>query len=100
MAFQNFSDGTSMQFFLLQAVGITFEDALIAIASRLGYRKPNAFFKLIGFTWVFAWFTLCFPIWAEPHIHAGTMNQEAIANVSVILELARGYWTPKHMTVL
>ena len=35
---QNFSEGKAVQFFLLQAVAITFEDAVIAIASRLGYK--------------------------------------------------------------
>jgi len=49
--FQNFPEGATVQFFLLQAVGITFEDAVIGIASRLGYKKSNAF-KLIGFMWV------------------------------------------------
>ena len=38
---QNFSGGGSMQFFVLQAVAITFEDAIIGIASRLGYNLRN-----------------------------------------------------------
>ena len=36
--FQNFPEGATVQPFVLQAVGITFEDAVIAIASRLGYK--------------------------------------------------------------
>jgi hypothetical protein len=67
---QNFSQGTSMQFFLLQAVGITFEDAVIALAPRLGYKQSKAF-KLIGVIWVFGWFTFCLPIWLGPQLHAG-----------------------------
>ena len=98
MLFQNSSEGTSIQFFLLQAVGIMFEHTLIAIASRLGYRKPNAFFKLAGFIWVFAWFTFCLPIWLDPQLHAGMMDEGV--NVSVILGLARGDWTPKRTPVL
>ena len=74
-----FSEVGSIQFFLLQAVGITFEDALIAVASRLGYRKPNVFFKLIGFVWVFVWFTFCLPMWFDPQLHGGVMgNNTAI----------------------
>jgi len=82
--FQNFSEGKSIQFFLLQAVGITFEDALVAIASHLGYRKPSVFSKLIGFVWVFAWFTFCLPMWLDPQLHAGMMD-----NDSVILRLPK-----------
>jgi hypothetical protein len=67
---QNFSEGTSIQFFVLQAVAITFEDAIIAVASRLGYKESKAF-KLIGFIWVFVWFTFSMQIWLDPHLHAG-----------------------------
>lgn len=98
MLFQNISHRGTIRFFLLQAVGITFEDALIAIASHLGYRKPNAFFKLVGFTWVFAWFTFCLPVWLDPQLHAGMMDEGV--NVSVILGLTRGDWMPKRRPVL
>ncbi|KIM42132.1 hypothetical protein M413DRAFT_70942 [Hebeloma cylindrosporum] len=74
--FQNFSDGTSIQFFFLQAAGITLEDALIALASRLGYKESSAF-KMIGFAWVFAWFTFSLPIWLDPQAHAGTIDDGA-----------------------
>jgi Membrane bound O-acyl transferase family len=66
---QNFSGG-SVQFYVLQAVAITFEDAVIAIASRLGYKQCKTF-KLIGFIWVFAWFTLSLPMPMDPQVHAG-----------------------------
>jgi hypothetical protein len=74
---QSSSEGKAIQFFLLQAVGITFEDALIASASRLGYRKANAFFKLIGFIWVFMWFTFFLPMWLDPQLHAGMMYNDS-----------------------
>jgi len=48
--FQNFPEGGTVQFFVLQAVCITFEDTVIGIASRLGYRQSNTF-KLIGYLW-------------------------------------------------
>ncbi|KIM45593.1 hypothetical protein M413DRAFT_24765 [Hebeloma cylindrosporum] len=71
---QDFSKGNSVQFFVLQAVGITFEDAVIAIASRLGY-KQCTIFKLIGFIWVFAWFTFCMPMTLDPQVHAGMVDE-------------------------
>ena len=76
MLFQNFSEGTSIQFFLLQAVGITLEDAVIALASRLGYKESNAS-KLIGFAWVFAWFAFSVPMSLDPQVHAGVLDKEA-----------------------
>ena len=82
---QNFSQGTSIQFFLLQAVGITFEDAIIALASRLGYKESNAF-KLIGFAWVFAWFPFSLPMWLDPQMHAGLIDERADVGVIRLLK--------------
>jgi len=73
MLIQNFSGG-SIQFFLLQAVGITFEDMVIALAQRLGYKESNAF-KLFGFVWVFAWFAFSLPMWLDPQMHAGVLDE-------------------------
>ncbi|KAF8954003.1 membrane bound O-acyl transferase family-domain-containing protein [Flammula alnicola] len=92
MLFQDWS-GTSLRFFLLQAVAITFEDAIIGLAGRLGYTKPTPFFKLVGFIWVFAWFTFSIPIWIDPVVHTGAMDEDV--NVSLIMGLWRGEWTPK-----
>ncbi|KIM38973.1 hypothetical protein M413DRAFT_447332 [Hebeloma cylindrosporum] len=89
---QNFSQGTSVQFFLLQAVGITFEDAVIALASRLGY-KQSRIFKLIGFIWVFAWFTFCMPLWLDPQVHAGTIG--GMDRVSVVQLLLNARFSAK-----
>lgn len=85
---QNFSEGTSVRFFILQAVAITFEDTVIDIASRLGYKESKAS-KLIGFIWVFMWFTFCMPIWLDPQLHAGTVDEKMRAkeHVSLILGL-------------
>ena len=58
--------GHSMEFFLLQAVAITCEDVIIALARRAGFSsKPNSFYKILGFVWVFAWFTYSLPIWLD-----------------------------------
>jgi len=59
---------------ILQAVAITFEDAVIGIASRLGFKESKAF-KLIGFIWVFAWFTFSMPIGLEPLVRAGFVDE-------------------------
>ncbi|KAF8196582.1 membrane bound O-acyl transferase family-domain-containing protein [Pholiota molesta] len=94
--FQNWS-GTSLRFFSLQAVAITFEDAVVALARRLGYgyQERNPLFKIIGFIWVFIWFSYSLPIWLDPILHAGTMDKGI--NVSLILGLWKGEWTPRRL---
>lgn len=94
MLFQNWS-GTSMRFFFLQAVAITFEDIVIAFAAHLGFTQQNTAFKCIGFFWVFAWFTYSLPMWIDPVVHAGTMDDGV--NISLILGLWHGDWAPKRM---
>ena len=67
--------GHSMKFYLLQAVAITCEDMVIALAARIGFSsRPNFFLKLMGFVWVFAWFTYSLPVWLDENIHVGTMD--------------------------
>jgi len=46
--FQDFSEGATIQFFLLQVVGITFEDTVIGIISRLGLRNPTPSRRLVS----------------------------------------------------
>ena len=87
MLIQNFPEGATIQFFLLQAVSITFEDAVIGTASRLGYRESNTF-KLIGFMWVFAWFTFCMPMWLDSQVHAEKVYQENFSPVQFL----KSFW--------
>ena len=85
--------GHSMQFFLLQAAAITCEDVAIALAARVGFSsRPNFFFKLVGFVWVFAWFTYSLPLWLDDIVHAGIMDNGW--NFSLIMGLWCGDWTP------
>lgn len=87
-----------MEFFLLQAVAITFESVIISLAAKAGFSsKPNRFFKLMGFVWVFAWFTYSLPIWLDKMIHAGMMDDGW--NFSLIEGLWRGDWTPSRETI-
>ena len=87
--YQNFSQGKSIQFFILQAACITFEDAVIAIASRLGYKECKAF-KLIGFIWVFWWFTFCIPMCLDPGLRAGIMDEgDHVNHIRVFMEFTR-----------
>ena len=88
--YHNFSQGGALRFFLLQAVAITFEDTVIAIFSRLplvelgvrGGGKIYSAYKLVGYIWVFAWFTFSMPIWLDPQVHAGTVDETR--NLSLI----------------
>ena len=85
--------GRSMEFFLLQAVAITFEDIIISLAARAGLSsKPNLFYNFIGFVWIYAWFTYSLPMWLDNMIQAGLMDDGV--NYSLILGLWRGDWTP------
>lgn len=48
--------GRSCPYFIAQAVAITFEDAVIGLARKAGYRK-SLFTRAIGYVWVIFWFT-------------------------------------------
>lgn len=57
----------SWRFFMLQAVGITIEDAVIALDKRIGVsaRWPN-FARRLGYVWVISFFVSCTPEWMGP----------------------------------
>ena len=85
--------GNSMKFFLLQAVAIAFEAAIITLATKAGFSpKPTNFVKFIGFVWVFAWFTYCLPLWLDEVIHSGAMDNGL--DYSLVLRLWDGEWKP------
>jgi hypothetical protein len=85
--------GHSVAFFVLQAVGITLEDAVIAVAKRAGLTaSPLA--KFIGFCWVFVWFSFSMPFWLERNFHAGSFD-EGLSLPSMIMGLWKDDWTPK-----
>ena len=77
----------SMEFFLIQAVAITCEDAIIALADMTRFSsKLNIFFKFMGFIWVLTWFTYSIPMWLDEMIQAGATDSGGW-NVSLILGL-------------
>lgn len=91
--FHNWS-GISVQFFLLQAVAITCEDSVIFLAGRFGANKRTITSTLVGYVWVISWFAFSLPIWLDPIIHAGVMEEAGILKVSLILGIWRGEWMP------
>ena len=84
--YHTFSQGGALRFFLLQAAGITFEDG---VPSRLGNGcngEKSIASKMIGYIWVFAWFTYSMPIWLNPQVHARTVDERT--NFSLIRVLS------------
>ncbi|TFY61676.1 hypothetical protein EVJ58_g4371 [Rhodofomes roseus] len=53
--------GASFPFYILQAVAITFEDAIIGIVRRSGVKVPRLLAHLIGYTWAISWLCICAP---------------------------------------
>ena len=74
-----------MIFFVIQAVGITIEDMIIALASKIGFCKTTRLSKVVGYVWVFGWLTWTMVWWAGPLTKArlGTLDDKQ----SVILEV-------------
>lgn len=64
----DWSQGGSLRFFLLHAVGITVESTIIDIAKCLSIRGP---WHYIGYVWVVLWFTYTVPNWTDPLHRAG-----------------------------
>ena len=72
-----------LNFFLLQAVAITFEDFVIYISKDLFRRGgiemkqgkdggwPGVVVRVIGYCWVILWFCLALPVWVDGSNTAG-----------------------------
>jgi hypothetical protein len=50
------TDGGKMKFFVCQFIAICVEDMAIYVARKLGM-KPHLVWKMVGFIWVFLWFS-------------------------------------------
>jgi len=62
----SFADTSPMRFFLLQAMAITFEGAVISIGGRLGFNRQTAPLRYLGYIWVWCWFLFSMsPFWDQ-----------------------------------
>ena len=76
------SDTRPLQFFLLQAVAITFEDAVIALAARAGLKNRNMY-TILGYIWVSSWFVFSVPIWVDSLNVGGVFDLNASRNTLI-----------------
>jgi Membrane bound O-acyl transferase family len=58
-------DPRPIRFFLYQAIAITFEDAIIALAKRVGL-KNSMFYRLLGYAWVYFCLLVTLAHWMDP----------------------------------
>jgi hypothetical protein len=68
--------GASLPFFLVQPVAISLEIAVIGITRQAGYTHSNIWTRLLGYTWVFLWFSISFPLYMNWAIYAGLGHSE------------------------
>jgi hypothetical protein len=83
--------GGALKFFLAQPFIITVETFAIALGKRVGLQE-GIFWRVIGYIWVQIWFALLIPVWIQPQIDVGLMENGM--GFSVILGLWEGNWTP------
>lgn len=63
-----------MWFFIAQALAISAEDLVIAIAKRLGVRQVSILSSVVGISWVISWTAWSGPFCMEPLILGGVME--------------------------
>jgi len=63
--------GSSIPFFMTQAVAITLEDSVIQITNSLGVHIPRWLQRLIGYAWVVCWLTMSIPWYVDWAVRAG-----------------------------
>src|ERR1700733_11128495 len=85
------SDTGALQFFVLQAVAITFEDAVIALAVKVGLKHSSALFRRLGYVWVYCWFVYSLTSWVDFQVSSG-LFEDGGTKLSLIPGLYRGEW--------
>ncbi|PFH46340.1 hypothetical protein AMATHDRAFT_155534 [Amanita thiersii Skay4041] len=83
-----------LSFFMLQAVVIMFEDAILYLAERLGIgagkegdgKRRKWKWRWVGYVWTFGWFAWCLPWWLGPRWEGGELDGVEF------LELGVGRW--------
>jgi hypothetical protein len=66
--------GLSFPFFFAQAVAITFEDAVLALAKKSGIPVSDLLARLVGYSWVVFWFNLSLPWYLRWPVDAGIIQ--------------------------
>ncbi|KAJ3503305.1 hypothetical protein NMY22_g18295 [Coprinellus aureogranulatus] len=66
--------GGSMKFFMLQPVAIVLEQCVIALWQITAVRTPPSVARVVGYLWVLCWFTVTMPIWIEPVVRDGFLE--------------------------
>jgi len=75
--------GLSFPFFFSQAVAITLEDAILALAKKSAIPVSDTLAQLVGYSWVIFWFNLSLPWYLRWPVNAGII-QPAILPFSPI----------------
>jgi hypothetical protein len=87
-------DTRPLRFFLSQAVAITFEDAVIALAAGARLKYSHRVWRRIGYIWVYCWFVFSITPWMHALSSSGTFREGGM-ECSLILGLyRRGEWCP------
>ncbi|KAI0642388.1 membrane bound O-acyl transferase family-domain-containing protein [Trametes meyenii] len=69
--------GRSVPFFVANALAITFEDVVIALARRVGIREGGAT-RLLGYVWVVGWFAWSAPSYVQWMFESGVGYHEIL----------------------
>ena len=89
-------DSGTIQFFLLQAVGIMLEDGVQAIYRyALGIRRnpgsqPQRWARVVGYVWVLGFMTWSTPIWFYPRLRQMAGDEREMVLPFSLLQLLRG----------
>ncbi|KAF9456879.1 membrane bound O-acyl transferase family-domain-containing protein [Collybia nuda] len=67
--------GASFPFFFAQAVGITIEDIVIAVSRKMNVQSSQRA-RLVGYLWVFWWFSVTTPWYIDWSVEAGISRSE------------------------
>jgi hypothetical protein len=93
MVFQNWSDGRSLTFFMLQPLAIVVEMVVIDVFHRTGVQVHWMISRVVGYVWVVLWLSYTLPIMLEPLLRVGFF--ESGPRFSLILGIKRGEWIPR-----
>ena len=70
--------GASFPFFFSQAVAITLEDVVIALAQRSGIKVPQVLARALGYAWAVAWLCISAPWLINWMLRAGISDTHRI----------------------